>query len=297
MKRELEFHQLEAFIAVARARNFTRAASELHTSQSSLSRAVQKLEEQIGQPLFERQPREVVLTDVGELLLDRAKRIMELVEDTFAEVSESGKRGRIRLAAIPTIAPFYLPKNLSSFAKAHPDVSIVVQEDTTRNVIRRCSHGDIDLAILALPIDAQYLETEPLFEEELTLVTPTDHPLARQEEVRLADIEPYPLVMLDEAHCLSDQIASFCRRELVQPISVERTSQLATVQELVSLGHGLSLVPRMAQQLDHSDTRTYRAFSGERPTREIAMLWNPYRYQSKWVKLFQQHLRVQSQSV
>tara|TARA_R110002096_G_scaffold42144_31_gene113861 strand:- start:2813 stop:3712 length:900 start_codon:yes stop_codon:yes gene_type:complete len=292
MKPELDFHQLESFLAVARARNFTRAAEELNVSQSSLSRAIQKLEEQIGQPLFERQPREVVLTDLGELLLGRAKQILALVDDTFLEISEFGKHGRIRIAVIPTIAPFFLPGVLGSFAKSHPEVKMIVQEDTTQNVIRRCSHGEVDLAILALPIEAKYLETESLFEEELVLVMPNDHPLSAMEEIQLVDVEPYPFVMLDEAHCLSDQIASFCRRQSIQPVSVERTSQLATVQELVSLGHGVSLVPKMAQRIDQSPQRTYRSIADQRPARTIAMLWNPYRYQSKWLKAFQEHLRA-----
>jgi predicted transcriptional regulator len=122
---------LEQFVALARTKNFTRAAEELNLSQSALSRAIQKLEEQLGQPLFERKPREVVLTDLGELLLERAKHILKLMEDTFSELSEAGRRGRIRLGAIPTIAPYFLPGLLSSFAKKHPDISVIVQEDTT----------------------------------------------------------------------------------------------------------------------------------------------------------------------
>ena len=124
MRTDIEFQQLEQFVTVARARNFTRAAVELNLSQSALSRAIRKLEDQIGQPLFERKPREVVLTDLGELLLERAKEILKLVEDTFSLISESGRKGRIRLGAIPTIAPYFLPRLLSSFAAHHPDVSL-----------------------------------------------------------------------------------------------------------------------------------------------------------------------------
>jgi LysR family hydrogen peroxide-inducible transcriptional activator len=109
MRNELNLHLLEQFVALARTKNFTRAAEELNLSQSALSRAIQKLEEQLGQPLFERKPREVVLTDHGELLLERAQHILKLMEDTFAELSEAGRRGRIRLGAIPTIAPYFCP--------------------------------------------------------------------------------------------------------------------------------------------------------------------------------------------
>jgi len=291
MKNDIEFQQLEQFVAVARAKNFTRAAGELNLSQSALSRGIQKLEDQLGEPLFERKPREVVLTDLGELLLERAREILKLMEDTFSELSEAGRYGRIRLGAIPTIAPYFLPSLLRDFADRHPNVSVVVQEDTTDNLIRRCSHGEIDLAILAMPIIAKYLEIEPLFEEELLLVVPEKHALASSEKITAASIEDYPFVLLNEAHCLSDNIESFCRQQSVQPVSVERISQLATVQELVSLDHGISIIPEMARCLDTSERRVYRSFTEEKPSRIIAMMWNPYRYQSKWLEALREHLR------
>lgn len=291
MRHELDLHTLEQFIALARTKNFTRAAEELNASQPALSRAIQKLEDQLGRPLFDRKPREVVLTDMGELFLERAKEILHLVEDTFSELSEAGRRGRIRLGAIPTIAPYFLPKLLSTFAAAHPDIAVLVQEDTTESLIRRCSHGELDLAIVALPIIAKHLELEPLFEEELLLVLPVGHCLSERADIRIEEVDSYPFVMLNEAHCLSENISSFCRRRAVQPVTVERTSQLTTVQELVALDHGVSMVPEMARKLDDSNRRIYRSFSGEKPQRTVAMMWNSYRYQSKAVKLLMEHLR------
>lgn len=291
MRSDLNLQLLEQFTALARTKNFTRAAEELHLSQSALSRAIQKLEDQLGQPVFERKPREVVLTELGELLLERAKHILQLMEDTFSELSEAGRRGRIRLGAIPTIAPYFLPGLLSSFAKKHPDIAVIVQEDTTENLIKRCNHGEIDLAILALPLLAKNLEVEPLFDEELLLVVPVGHPLAASKTVAIDAVEHFPFVMLNEAHCLTDNIASFCRRKAVQPVTVERTSQLATVQELVSLGHGVSIVPAMARKIDTSEHRVYRSFTGEKPQRTVAMMWNAYRFQSKAVKALMEHLR------
>lgn len=291
MRNNLELHSLEHFVALARTKNFTRAGEELNLSQSALSRSIQKLEDQLGQPLFERKPREVVLTELGELFLERAKEILNLVEDTFSELADAGRRGRIRLGAIPTIAPYFLPGLLSSFAAKHPEISILVQEDTTESLIKRCSHGEIDLAIVALPIIAKYLDLEPLFDEELLLVLPVGHSLSTQENIRIDELDGYPFVMLNEAHCLSESISSFCRRRSVQPVTVERTSQLATVQELVALDHGVSMVPDMARSLDVSERRIYRSFEGEKPQRTVAMMWNSYRYQSKAVKLLMEHLR------
>jgi LysR family transcriptional regulator, hydrogen peroxide-inducible genes activator len=289
-----EFQSLEQFVAIARAKNFTRAAAELNLSQSALSRAIQKLEDQLGQPLFERKPREVVLTDFGELLLEPAKQILKLVEDTFSELSEAGRRGRIRLGAIPTIAPYFLPSLLGSFAEKHPDIPVIVLEDTTETLIKSCSHGEIDLAIIALPIIAKYLEIEPLFTEELLLVLPVGHPLTTRKTVKIDAVDGYPFVMLNEAHCLSENISTFCRRQSVQLLTVERTSQLATVQELVALDHGVSIVPEMARRIDASNRRVYRSFGGEKPVRTVALMSNSYRYQSKAVKALLEHVRLQS---
>ena len=172
-----------------------------------------------------------------------------------------------------------------------------MQEDTTENLIKRCSHGEIDLAILALPIIAKYLEVEPLFDEELLLVLPVGHPLAASKSVAIDALDSYPFVMLSEAHCLSDNIATFCRRKSVQPVTVERTSQLTTLQELVTLNHGVSIVPEMARKTDTSDRRIYRSFSGEKPTRTVAMMWNSYRFQSKAVKTLMERLRAPIKSI
>lgn len=294
MKNSFQTQSLEHFVTLARTKNFTRAAEELNLSQSALSRAIQKLEEQLGQPLFERKPREVILTDLGELLLERAKDILRRVEDTFLELSVASRRGRIRLGAIPTIAPYFLPGLLGGFAKKHPTISVAVQEDTTEMLIRSCSHGEIDLAIVALPIIAKDLEVEPLFSEELLLVVPVGHRLATQKAIKIEAVAGFPFVMLNEAHCLSENIATFCRRQSVQPVTVERTSQLTTVQELVALDHGVSIVPEMARHIDSSDRRVYRSFSGERPSRTVALMWNPSRHQTDAMKSLIQYMRRNS---
>jgi len=223
--------------------------------------------------------------------LDRAREILKLVEDTCSALSDAGRHGRIRLGAIPTIAPYFLPRLLRSFSDLHPNISVVVQEDTTENLIRRCSHGEIDLAILAEPIIAKYLETESLFDEELFLVLPAGHALTKSKIITAEEVENYPFVMLNEANCLSENIESYCRQQSLQPVSVEKISQLATVQELVALGHGVSIIPAMARVLDQSDRRVYRSFTEAPPKRTVAMLWNPYRYQSRWVEAMRSHLR------
>ncbi|TWU03626.1 LysR family transcriptional regulator [Neorhodopirellula pilleata] len=286
----MDTDQLSHFQCVAETRNFTRAAERLNVSQPALSRSIQRLEEEIGQPLFDRKPRSVDLTDAGQLFLKRAQQILLSLEDCKAEICDDGQSGRIRVAAIPTIAPYFLPGLLRDFSKSHPKAQILVQEDTTDEIMRLCKQGELDVAIVALPVSARYVEIKPLFDEELSLVMPSDHPLAKKKRIRIGDIDRYAFILLNEAHCLSDNIVSLCRQKSVQPVAIERASQLAMVQELVSLGHGISMIPAMAMNLDRTRSRVYRSIEGTRMTRTIAAVWNPYRFDSQLLKSFRDSL-------
>lgn len=286
----MEFEQLRYFLKVAEHSNFTRAAEDVGISQPALSRSVAKLEQELGQPVFERQTRNLSLTDAGKLLQLRAQQILTLVDDTKAEITDDGTTGKIRLAAIPTIAPYYLPRVLSKFGSTYPEARVTVREDTTDNLLKAVTDGVVDVAILARPFETRYLDVHDLFEEELLLVLPANHELAGKKQIRFRDIESLPFVLLGEAHCLSDNIVTFCRQKSFHPVSVERTSQLATVQELVSLGHGVSMIPRMAQQLDCDGRRVYRSISGDKPSRKVVAVHNPYRFQSRLVAAFLQAL-------
>lgn len=290
----MDMEQLAHFKCVAEKRNFTHAAEILSMSQPALSRSIQRLEEELGQPLFDRKPRCVDLTDAGILFQNRAEQILLILEDTKAEISDDGQSGRIRIAAIPTIAPFFLPDLLRQFADVFPKATLVVQEDTTDNLMKACKQGELDVAIVALPVPSKYVEVEELFDEELLLVLPLGHELTKKKQIRLSDVEHYPFVLLDEAHCLSDNITSFCRQKSVHPLVMERANQLMMVQELVSLGHGVSMIPQMAMKLDSSKRRAYRSLYGAKPTRSIAAVWNPYRFQSRLLREFREHVHAYS---
>ncbi|MEM9826043.1 MAG: LysR family transcriptional regulator [Planctomycetota bacterium] len=286
----MDIEQLSHFQTLAELKNFTRAADRIGISQSALSRSIQRLEEELGQPLFDRKPRSVDLTDVGLLFQVRAEQILLIVEDTKAEICDDGQSGRVRIGAIPTIAPFFLPDLLRKFSDRYPKASLIVQEDTTDHLMKRCKQGEIDVAILALPVSKRYVEIENLFDEELLLVLPKGHSLSKKRKIKLADIEAFPFVLLDEAHCLSDNITSFCRQRSIQPVAVERTNQLVMVQELVSLGHGVSMIPQMARKLDKANRRVYRSLDGAKPKRTIVAVWNPYRFQSRLLNEFREFL-------
>jgi LysR family hydrogen peroxide-inducible transcriptional activator len=286
----MEMHQLRYFAKVAEFGNVTRAAEACHVSQPSLSQQLAKLERELGQPLFERLGRGVRLTEAGRLFKRYSDQILSLTEDACARVADSPDSGRVVLAAIPTIAPYFLPAVLTRFAKECPKAQIEIVEETTDIILRRLADGDVDLAILALPIQAEYVHTKPLFTEELLAVLPSGHPLAKKPKVGLKDLVAEPFVVLNEAHCLTGNTMAFCERHAASPLITAKGHQLLTVLELVRLGQGVSLIPAMAVPKGRDTGREYRSLSGDKPTRTIALAWNRMRYQTQLFKRFVQFL-------
>jgi LysR family hydrogen peroxide-inducible transcriptional activator len=287
----MEMQQLRYFAKAAELGNFSRAAEACFVSQPSLSQQIIKLEQELGQPLFERLGRKVRLTDAGVLLKERVDQVLALLDDAKARITDDPDSGKLALSAIPSIAPYCLPGVLEAFRREAPQVQLEVSEDVTQTALRRLSAGEIDLAILALPIQGANLHIEPLFSEELLLVMPAGHALAQRPRVTLNDLQDEPFVLLNDAHCLTHNTLSFCQQKQFQPLVTSRISQLTTLQELVALGQGVSLIPQMAQRLDHSPARVYRSLSGERPTRTIALVWHKYRFQSCVFRRFVKWLR------
>lgn len=289
----MELHQLRYFARAADLGGFTRAAEACYVSQPSLSQQIIKLEQELGQPLFERVGRQVRLTRAGRIFKPYADQILALVDEARARVGDEAEAGRLVVSALPTIAPYLLPPLLKTFSAENPRAQIEVSEDVTADALKRCVEGAVDLAILALPIAGERLHIEPLFTEELLLVMPRGHRLERRPRVTLKDVAEESFVLLNDAHCLTRDALSFCHRRGFEPIVTSRMSQLMTVQELVALGQGVSLVPEMARRLDTSPSRSYRSLSGEKPTRTIALAWHENRFQTALFRRFVGWLRGQ----
>jgi LysR family hydrogen peroxide-inducible transcriptional activator len=287
----MELHQLRYFVAVAQLENFTRAAQKCFVAQPSLSQQVIKLERECGGPLFDRSGRKVRLTDRGRTLFDRAIEILAAVEGAKRAITEDGDAGQVTVGAIPTIAPYLLPPLLKRFLRDYPKTELTVSENLTEYTIQACLEGDVDVGVLALPISEDQLEIEPLLTEELLLAMAAGHPLATRRRVSMQDVSLERFVLLSETHCLGRQVVSFCKDQSCQPAISCRSAQLLTVQELVAAGNGVSLIPQMAVNADHSQHTKYRSLTGEKPTRTIAMIWRKNRYHGPAVERFIAALR------
>jgi len=293
----MEMQQLRYMVAVARAGNFSRAAEQCHVSQPSLSQQMQKLEDELGERLFERLQRAARLTPAGEMFLRRAVHILEEVDAARREVTEAKElvRGVLTVGVLPTIAPYLLPAVIGEFTDQFPGVEIVVQEDTTARLLKQTLAYEIDFALASLPILEERLEVRNLFAEELLLALPPGHRLTRKRTVGAADLENERLIVMREGHCLGDQVLRFCDRRDLHPKISFRSAQLETIQALVSAGLGISLVPAMAAKAGRRNWPEYRSLSAPRPSRKIVAVWPkqrpPGRAAGEFLKMISTRIR------
>jgi LysR family hydrogen peroxide-inducible transcriptional activator len=289
----MELHQLRYFVAVARAGNFSRAAEHCHVSQPSLSQQILKLERRLGQPLLNRLGRRAVLTDAGRLLLDRATAILAAVEDAERRLLDGdGSHGRVAVGAIPTIAPYLLPVTLERFARRHSAVEVSIMEDVTRNLVAAVADGELDLAIVALPQGDDRLEAAPLLTEPLLAALPQGHALARRRGLTIRDLAGERFILLDEMHCLGEQVLSLCRAHECHPAIACRSAQIATIQALIALGQGVSLLPEMARRADPGKRVVYRTLVDQGAQRTIAAIRHRHSYHSPAAGWFLAELRA-----
>jgi LysR family hydrogen peroxide-inducible transcriptional activator len=284
----MEVHQLRYAVAIARTGNFSRAALECHISQPSLSQQVRKLEEELGERLFERDQKRTRLTATGERFITRAARILDELAEAEREARDTHEvaRGEVSVGVLPTIAPYFLPAIISRFSEHFPGVQVVIHEETTATLSSLLASYEIDLAIASLPLDEEAFHVTPLFTEELLLAVPAAHPLARKKSVTASDLEATTFVLMKEGHCLGDQTLRFCHQTGVNPRVISRSAQVETIRGLVHAGLGISLIPKMAAAAPQDGDPVYRSLRSPRPERTIAAFWNRRRPLSRAANAF-----------
>lgn len=244
--------QLRTFVTIAENKHFGTAANKLSISQPSLSQALVALENGLAVQLIERSTRKVIVTPIGEELLPYAKATLEAA-DTFLARSRGAHgvlTGPLTMGIIPTLAPYILPYLLNSLQEDFPDLEPRIVEEQTRHLLSQLRDGQIDVAIMALPSDTSGMVEQPLFNEPFTIVVPEGHPVAGKYDLGLDVLNDLDLLLLDDGHCLRDQVVDLCRTANINPAdasdSVTRASSLTTVLQLVVAGLGSTLVPRSA---------------------------------------------------
>ena len=270
----LTLKQLRYFEALSRHGHFGRAADACAISQPALSVQIKELEQSLGTPLFERGPRQVRLTAFGEDWALRVREILRSVDELgeMARAAQSGLVGRLRIGVIPTIAPYLLPGLIGHLSRAHAELDVHIRETVTPRLIEELTNGQIDTAIVALPVLEPGFEEVPLFEESLMLVRPNkdaDRPVPSPEALR-----QMRLLMLEEGHCFRDQALSFCNLQSASAREGLDGSSLSTLVQMVGAGIGVTLIPEMAVPVETRSAPVCIArFPEPQPKRTVGMIW------------------------
>src|SRR5215470_12836500 len=268
--------QLRYFLAVTRTGHFGAAAEQCAVTQPALSMQIQDLEKELGLQLLERGRKGVGLTAGGRDIAVRAARVLagvrELV-DSARHLSD-GFSGPFRLGAIPTIAPYLLPQLLPLMRARHPDLDLHLRETQTQRLLEELVDGDLDLVLLALPVEHPGVETFSLFEDRFLLAVPASRPIAKNVRATADLLGEDRLLLLEEGHCLRDQALAFCHLRQVENIDTFGASSLSTIVQMVSNGLGLTLLPELSLELEakRADIRLMR-FANPEPQRIVGLAW------------------------
>lgn len=290
----MELHQLRYFVAVAETANFTRAAERNHVTQPSLSQQILNLESEIGHKLFHRLGRKAVLTEAGTTFLERARSILFEVENAAKELSDHPSLGRrITVGAVQTVMPYLVTPFIAKCRELYPNLFIDAREDFHNNLVHAVVEGELDLAVVPLPVKDHRVSVEPLLTESLLLVVGHHHPIASLTEININDLADEAFVSLGDSSTLAAQIRVFFGDHNFQPKIRYRCAQVATLKLFVSMGLGISILPQLARIPDDRDNLTYLRLTGSAPTRELAIIRHLQRYQSRGAEQFIAALREQ----
>lgn len=274
----MNISDLRYLVAVADVRHFGRAAESCFVSQPTLSTQIKKLERELGVELFERHPRQVLLTAAGARVVEHARRVLaesDNIHDVARQMRDP-ESGTIRLGVFPTLGPYLLPHIVPNLHEEFPRLELLLVEEKTEVVLQQLAEGHLDAGLLALPIDEPHLHCEPLFDEEFVMAVPGSHPLARtRKKLTLADLAGEQLLLLADGHCLRDQALSVCHLAGAGERNGFRATSLETLRQMVAAGVGATLLPELSvtAPVPTYDGVTLVRFARPAPTRRIAMVW------------------------
>ena len=273
----MNLRDLKYLVALAEHKHFGRAAEASFVSQPTLSTQIKKLEDELEVALVERTPRKVLLTEVGREIAQRARGVLNEVDQikAIARRTRDPESGTIRLGIFPTLGPYLLPHVVPRIREWFPRLELLLVEEKTEVILRQLREGRLDAGILALPVHDDQLHTEFLFEEQFLLAVPEHHALAKRTGLKLDDLADESLLLLEEGHCLRDQALDVCQLSGAGEKSGFRATSLETLRQMVAANVGITLLPSLSVQppVAQSDSVRLLAFRGDAPSRRIAMIW------------------------
>ncbi len=275
--------ELKYSVAVARERHFGRAAEACFVSQPTLSVAIRKLEDELGVQLFERGSSEVSVTPIGTQIIGQAQRVLEQAA-AVKEIAKHGKdplSGPVKVGVIYTIGPYLLPQLVRQMISGAPRMPMLLQENFTVKLLELLRQGEIDVAIMADPFNAQGLITQPLYDEPFVVAAPASHPLAGRKSIPAKLLKTETMLLLGTGHCFRDQVLEVCpelSRYSQASAGIQKMfegSSLETIRHMVASGIGITVLPWTALPPPSRRDRLLRyvPFDDPPPVRRVSIAW------------------------
>jgi len=275
--------QMEYVLSLHRLGHFARAARECQVSQPTLSMQIQKLESDIGVVLFDRSKKPILLTDAGKQVVAQmqtvvfeAQKIGALIESLEKEILH----GELRLAVIPTVAPYVLPHMLSGLSKKYPQLRLMIREMQTDRIVEALENDQIDVGLLATPLGRSSIHEHSLYLEPFYLLCASESPLAQKKTVRLQDLDAEEVWLLEEGHCLRNQVLDICsykKKNKTRSQFEFESGSLETLKKLVASYGGYTLLPGLALEASQAGVKVVE-FSRPIPSREIGLVFQRTHY-------------------
>jgi len=290
--------QLEYIVAVDKHRHFGKAAEDCHVTQPTLSMQIQKVEEEVGYPLFDRLKKPIVATAKGQRFIAQAKvllhehhKLMDLSRQQGTEIS-----GELRLGVIPTIAPYLLPLFIESISKQFPKMQLTVDELKTETIIKMLKEDQLDAGILATPLNEAGLKERPIYYEPFYLYVAKSHPLNARKRIKEDDLQGHEMWLLADGHCFRQQIVRYCSlnvNEGVFPNVQFEGGNIDTLRNIIRKSKGYTLVPALfVEGLSEGERRDFvRPFESPVPTREVSLVYRRDQWKSDILDALEEGIR------
>ena len=274
----MNLQQLEYIIAVERERHFVRAAEKCFVTQATLSMMVKKLEEELGVQLFDRSQQPIKPTREGAEIVELAKNIVSQTKfiKEYARELRDEVSGELRLTVIPTLAPYLLPLFLRDFHQKFPNLKVHIREMISEDMVVALKRGDADVGILATPLNLREIQEYPMFYEEFFPYASESENLPRKKYILPHDINPNHLWLLEEGHCLRDQLVNFCSLKKAGENDNAVRYEVGSIETLINMvdsNGGITILPKLAtERLTPLQKEKLRSFALPKPAREVSLI-------------------------
>ena len=289
----MDYDQLASFLEVAKLQSFSRAAEKIYRTQPAISAQVRLLEQECGEKLFDRSGKKVLLTPAGEILQRYAQRIIDLHKEALQAIAELNQtaRGKLHMGANEATCLYVLPKTFARFRELYPLVQISIYRNFSHKILQKVQEGAIELGIVTLPQSANNMEVIPLFRDEIQVIVPVNHPLARNRSTTVEEMTNFPLILPKTGHTrvVLDRLLRDYREHL--QVSMELAS-VETIKKFVGAGLGISVISRTyAQSEVAAGLVKLIPLEGLKLYRELGLIYRRDRYLSLPAKVFIETVR------